>query len=206
MSAVPWHSFDMPYVRSMSTTIFPPKSLQIHCSHHTTCSRRCVMALMESGKDFEYVNVDMAKGEHKSAAFLKMQPFGKVPVLKEGDDFVLFESRAIMKYVLAGTSLCPGDAKEAALVESAISVEYSYFSPAFLPAYYQRVVRTEHIHDYRYPEPLGPPNPSQPCAKLLKAYRSASGTLRFSRTPEVTQKNRAAVTDVFSVGRVRVAI
>ena len=98
------------------------------------------MALMESGKDFEYVNVDMAKGEHKSAAFLKMQPFGKVPVLKEGDDFVLFESRAIMKYVLAGTSLCPGDAKEAALVESAISVEYSYFSPAFLPAYYQRVV------------------------------------------------------------------
>ena len=34
--------------------------------------------------------------------------------------------------------------------------------------YYARVVRTEHMHDYHYPDPLGPPNPSQPCAKLLK--------------------------------------
>ena len=34
--------------------------------------------------------------------------------------------------------------------------------------YYERAVRTEHIHDYHYPDPLGPPNPSQPCAKLLK--------------------------------------
>ena len=35
-------------------------------------------------------------------------------------------------------------------------------------AYYKRAVRTEHIHDFHYPDPLGPPNPSQPCAKLLK--------------------------------------
>ena len=35
-------------------------------------------------------------------------------------------------------------------------------------AYYERVVRTEHQHDFHYPDPLGPPNPSQPCAKLLK--------------------------------------
>ena len=52
--------------------------------------------------------------DNKTPEFLAKNPFGKVPVLKEGDDFVLFESRAIMKYVLAGTSLCPGDAKEAA--------------------------------------------------------------------------------------------
>ena len=35
-------------------------------------------------------------------------------------------------------------------------------------AYYQRAVRAEHIHDFHYPDPLGPPNPSQPCARLLK--------------------------------------
>ena len=34
--------------------------------------------------------------------------------------------------------------------------------------YYERAVRTEHIHDYHYPDPLGVPNPSQPCARLLK--------------------------------------
>ena len=35
-------------------------------------------------------------------------------------------------------------------------------------AYYERAVRTEHQHDFHYPDPLGPPNPAQPCAKLLK--------------------------------------
>jgi len=34
--------------------------------------------------------------------------------------------------------------------------------------YYKRMVRAEQIHDYHYPDPLGPPNPTQPCAKLLK--------------------------------------
>ena len=34
--------------------------------------------------------------------------------------------------------------------------------------YYARMVRTEHLHDFHYPDPVGPPNPSQPCAKLLK--------------------------------------
>ena len=33
---------------------------------------------------------------------------------------------------------------------------------------YARTVRTEHLHDFHYPDPLGPPNPSQPCAQLLK--------------------------------------
>ena len=34
--------------------------------------------------------------------------------------------------------------------------------------YYARAVRTEHMHDYHHPDPLGPPNPSQSCAQLLK--------------------------------------
>lgn len=37
--------------------------------------------------------------------------------------------------------------------------------------YYARAIRAEHMHDFHYPEPLGPPNPSQPCAKLLKGIR-----------------------------------
>ena len=34
--------------------------------------------------------------------------------------------------------------------------------------YYKRAVRTEQLHDFHYPDPLGPPNPAQPCARLLK--------------------------------------
>ena len=35
-------------------------------------------------------------------------------------------------------------------------------------AYYSRVVRTGQLHDYHYPDDLGPSNKSQPCAQLLK--------------------------------------
>jgi hypothetical protein len=34
--------------------------------------------------------------------------------------------------------------------------------------YYEHLVRTEQTHDWHYPDPLGPPNPTQPCAKLMK--------------------------------------
>jgi len=34
--------------------------------------------------------------------------------------------------------------------------------------YYERAVRTEHLHDFHHPDPTGPPNPAQPCARLLK--------------------------------------
>lgn len=37
-----------------------------------------------------------------------------------------------------------------------------------LEEYYKRLVRSEHMHDYHYPDPNGPPNPSQPCAVLMK--------------------------------------
>ena len=45
--------------------------------------------------------------------------------------------------------------------------------------YYSKHVLTEHIHDFHYPDPTGPPNPSQPCARLLKGttnmYYCANG-------------------------------
>ena len=38
--------------------------------------------------------------------------------------------------------------------------------------HYCRAVRFEQMHDFHYPDPLGPPNPSQPCATLLKGTRN----------------------------------
>jgi glutathione S-transferase len=66
----------------------------------STCVQRVEMTLNELGLDYEFVNVDLTKGEHKQEAHLERQPFGKIPVL-EDDDLVIFESRAIMRY-LAG--------------------------------------------------------------------------------------------------------
>src|SRR2546426_7919422 len=48
--------------------------------------------------DFEYVRVDLTKGEPRRPEFLAVNPAGKVPVLVD-DDLVLSESVAIVLYL-----------------------------------------------------------------------------------------------------------
>jgi glutathione S-transferase len=49
----------------------------------------------------EVVNLDMAKGEHKSPEYLRVNPFGKVPALAEigPEPWSLYESGAILLYL-----------------------------------------------------------------------------------------------------------
>ena len=64
-----------------------------------TRSIRVRWTLQELGVDFEAVTVDLLAGEHRSPAFLKINPAGKLPVLVDGD-MVLTESVAIVLYWL----------------------------------------------------------------------------------------------------------
>jgi len=60
--------------------------------------RRVRVFLAEKGIDVPMVQVDMAKGEHKTPAFLAMNPSGKVPVLELDDGTCIAESVAICRY------------------------------------------------------------------------------------------------------------
>jgi glutathione S-transferase len=55
-------------------------------------------ALAEVGAEYEFRPVDLAKGESRTAEFLRINPHGKVPVLVDGD-FALPESDAILWYL-----------------------------------------------------------------------------------------------------------
>jgi glutathione S-transferase len=55
-------------------------------------------ALAEAGAAYEFVPVDIDKGENKTPEFLAINPHGKVPVLTDGE-FALPESNAILWYV-----------------------------------------------------------------------------------------------------------
>jgi glutathione S-transferase len=54
--------------------------------------------LLELGLDCETVAVDLTKGEHRKPEFLALNPFGRVPVLVDGD-LTLPESHAIVSYL-----------------------------------------------------------------------------------------------------------
>jgi len=59
---------------------------------------RGLWALEEAEADYEFVPVDLSKGDHKSEEYLKIHPGGKVPALQDGN-LVLFESGAICTYI-----------------------------------------------------------------------------------------------------------
>jgi glutathione S-transferase len=73
--------------------------------------------LQELGVPFEAIPVNLSQGEHKRAEFLRLNPYGRVPVLVDGD-LVLSESVAIClyladKYADRGLVQTPGTAQRA---------------------------------------------------------------------------------------------
>ncbi len=60
--------------------------------------RRVRIFLAEKGIEVPLVQVDMAKGEHKSPQFLAKNPSGKIPVLELDDGTCIAESVAICRY------------------------------------------------------------------------------------------------------------
>jgi len=55
-------------------------------------------ALLELGLECEVVPVDLTKGEQRKPEFLALNPFGRVPVLTDGD-LTLWDSHAILAYL-----------------------------------------------------------------------------------------------------------
>lgn len=86
----------------------------------STYARRVHVALLEKGIEVEEVVVNMPKAEHRSDTYKAMNPYGRVPVLVDGD-FVLYESSAILTYIEGQRPTPPlvptRDAQELALVD-----------------------------------------------------------------------------------------
>jgi GST-like protein len=57
--------------------------------------------LEEIGMDYEVHPIDLSRGEQKTDAFLALNPNGRIPVIvdRANDDFVVFESGAILMYL-----------------------------------------------------------------------------------------------------------
>lgn len=75
--------------------------------------------LEETGLEYSVHAIDLAKQEQKEPEFLAMNPNGRIPVIvdHDADDFVVFESGAILVYLADKTGkLLPEEAKARSLV------------------------------------------------------------------------------------------
>ena len=59
---------------------------------------RCFWCLEEAGIEYTHKEINMREKEHKSEAFLKINPNGKIPALVDGD-FTIWESMGINFYI-----------------------------------------------------------------------------------------------------------
>ncbi|KAH7104866.1 glutathione S-transferase [Auriculariales sp. MPI-PUGE-AT-0066] len=97
----------------------------------STCTRRVAAVCKLIGA--EYTLKGMTVPELKEPEYLKIQPFGQVPVLQEEDGWTVFESRAICRYIVQkygkdSTLLPPADdLKAVAAFEAAASSEQANF-------------------------------------------------------------------------------
>ena len=55
--------------------------LKLYGYHLSTATSLAATVLREKKIPFEFVSVDMMKGEHKAPAYLEKQPFGQIPYI-----------------------------------------------------------------------------------------------------------------------------
>jgi glutathione S-transferase len=88
---------------------------------------RSVLAMLEE-KKASYRLAPVAPGSMKTPEYLKLHPFGRVPVLVH-DGVKLYETQAILRYVdrvLPEPSLTPSDVKRAARMDQAMNINDWY--------------------------------------------------------------------------------
>lgn len=127
-------------------------SLVLYGHPFSPAVRAVMMTLLERSCTFEFKFLDLPKGEHKTEKYLKMNPFGVVPTLKDdefGDGFVIYESRAIMRYIdfkygknnIKPSMSCENwKAESYGLMEQFLNIEHSYLNPPAGTVIRQRIL------------------------------------------------------------------
>ena len=98
--------------------LVPNKVIELFTSE-TPNGWKISIALEEMGLPYEYRHIRLSKREQKEPWYLKLNPNGRIPTIidHDNDDFVVFESGAILIYLAEKTGLLmPKDVKGRSLV------------------------------------------------------------------------------------------
>lgn len=91
--------------------------MKLYGPHLSNNVFRPLMVAKHVGVEVELVAVSLPAGEHKSDSYRRVNPFGRIPALEDGD-FCLFESTAICQYIAAQgpNDIWPDDVKTRARI------------------------------------------------------------------------------------------
>ena len=119
--------------------------MKLYNSNFSPNALRVRAVAAELGIPLDVIEVDLRKGENKTASYLALNPNGKVPVLVDGD-FVLWESRAIDAYLASlrpALGLYPDDAKKRAIIDQWSYWQAIHLGPAMQRVAFERVMKSK---------------------------------------------------------------
>lgn len=82
---------------------------RVYGDHRSGNCYKVKLMLHLLGRDYEWVPVDILRGESREESFLKKNPNGKIPVLELEDGVCLWESNAILNFLAEGSEFLPSD-------------------------------------------------------------------------------------------------
>jgi glutathione S-transferase len=109
--------------------------MDLFFSRNSGNSSRSVFALIESGVPWNQRPIDWRAGETRSAAYLALNPMGKIPALADGA-LLLWESNAINWYLAEKhpqSRLLPASIERRAAVQRWLFFQVGHVSPACFP-------------------------------------------------------------------------
>lgn len=104
--------------------LFRRHAMKLYYATPSGHAHRARLFISLLGQSVDIVSVDLAKGEHKTPDFLKLNRFGQLPVLDD-DGVIIADSNAILVYLakkLDRKDWLPEDARGAAAVQRWLSV------------------------------------------------------------------------------------
>src|SRR5579872_4194442 len=91
------------------------------------------------GKPYEWVHMDITKGETRRPEFLAKNPFGQIPVVELSDGRHLAQSNAIVLYLARDSALIPSESFDRAKADELMFWEQYSHEPYIAVARFQMV-------------------------------------------------------------------
>ena len=121
----PWRDSEALTIATTRSLLKPDLPLKLYRHPLSGHAHRVQLTLSLMGLPHELVDVDLKSGAQKTPEFLKLNPFGQVPVLDDGGT-VVYDSNAILVYLAARYDTAgrwmPRDARGLAAVQAWFSV------------------------------------------------------------------------------------
>ena len=103
---------------------------------------KVLLTAEELGLEYNYVSVELGKGENKTPEFLSRHPFGKVPVLEHNGELLL-ESAAICRYLaqLHDHRLYAADPLPAARIDALVDMATLHMGRWLAVYFWEEIIR-----------------------------------------------------------------